>query len=162
MLLLSSHRNFNPRSREGSDQNDYDFDALEKISIHAPARGATSFVKSVLLSNFISIHAPARGATSARRKHYISDTRFQSTLPRGERLGDIGTVLEFGQFQSTLPRGERLYADIWFSVRVNILIHAPARGATVCWHTKQHGAEISIHAPARGATYCDRLPLILF
>ncbi len=33
------------------------------ISIHAPARGATSFVSSSPVSGVISIHAPARGAT---------------------------------------------------------------------------------------------------
>ena len=33
--------NFNPRSREGSDELMKEFDELEKISIHAPAKGAT-------------------------------------------------------------------------------------------------------------------------
>ena len=34
-------RNFNPRSREGSDADGKDPDALVDISIHAPAKGAT-------------------------------------------------------------------------------------------------------------------------
>ena len=34
-----------------------------KISIHAPARGATSYEMVWEYFNFISIHAPARGAT---------------------------------------------------------------------------------------------------
>ena len=34
--------NFNPRSREGSDDLDKIVEQLEEISIHAPARGATA------------------------------------------------------------------------------------------------------------------------
>ena len=55
---------FNPRSREGSDQAvNLQFIAV-CISIHAPAKGATS-KGSLLLPLFcvISIHAPAKGAT---------------------------------------------------------------------------------------------------
>ena len=32
---------------------------------------------------------------------------FQSTLPRGERLGEMDTEIGDNIFQSTLPRGER-------------------------------------------------------
>ena len=77
--------NFNPRSREGSDETFLNIDNMVIISIHAPARGATFFRHFVypLLHYFnprsregsdviipvhvavdtISIHAPARGAT---------------------------------------------------------------------------------------------------
>ena len=54
---------FNPRSREGSDE--------------------VLFVE--FCKHFISIHAPARGATKALRRKG-GNLRFQSTLPRGERL----------------------------------------------------------------------------
>ena len=87
-LLLSMLQNidFNPRSREGSDINntnqeldpkgfqstlprgerlkqDILYEWHSRISIHAPARGAT--LTSVQKDNLvlISIHAPARGAT---------------------------------------------------------------------------------------------------
>mgnify|MGYP006912635909 CR=1 FL=1 len=54
---------FNPRSREGSDEDvTTKVDSLE-ISIHAPARGATSTYQHTHYSTRISIHAPARGAT---------------------------------------------------------------------------------------------------
>ena len=78
-------RNFNPRPREGSDQVRHNNLTAVMISIHAPARGATS-ARTVQLIRFlfqstpprgerrffhnsprfffrISIHAPARGAT---------------------------------------------------------------------------------------------------
>ena len=78
--------NFNPRSREGSDMWEIMLSRMRKyISIHAPAKGATSYAYSSIrgLINFnprsregsdyikwytntvmmISIHAPAKGAT---------------------------------------------------------------------------------------------------
>ena len=40
-ILCSQH--FNPRSREGSDQKGLTMVRITKISIHAPAKGATRF-----------------------------------------------------------------------------------------------------------------------
>ena len=123
-----------------------------KISIHAPARGATGrLICRIRFSIYfnprpraggdtpdgtaigialISIHAPARGATY-------------------EDPSDIVDVLVF---QSTPPRGGRQKQFVKFVSLALISIHAPARGAT--YPDKhphdQHG--ISIHAPARGAT----------
>ena len=54
---------FNPRSREGSDDDKGTQSGDGKISIHAPARGATIKPISSISSLSISIHAPARGAT---------------------------------------------------------------------------------------------------
>ena len=56
---------FNPRSREGSDIMLIQYKQKRKISIHAPARGATSINRDVYLFHKISIHAPARGATKS-------------------------------------------------------------------------------------------------
>ncbi len=98
---------FNPRSREGSDWRETILPPLFSISIHAPARGATTIrrtsttphiFQSTLprgerhdrlpdgcLVRMISIHAPARGATPAL--YMLPESpEFQSTLPRGERL----------------------------------------------------------------------------
>ena len=55
--------NFNPRSREGSDVGRCNLERLTAISIHAPAKGATS---------------------SAGR-YQSAEQQFQSTLPRRER-----------------------------------------------------------------------------
>ena len=94
-------------------------------------------------------------------------SRFQSTLPRGERLfhsflsrpilhyfnprsreGSDSAVLALvpisSQFQSTLPRGERRYLNPRIVVNGTISIHAPARGATLQCSALFH--------PARGAT----------
>ena len=100
----------------------------------------------------ISIHAPAKGATATTLLR-LPEWKFQSTLPRRERLmwldiSVVGTIV----FQSTLPRRERqnVRADMLGILRISI--HAPAKGATGQVSRSTCGQAISIHAPAKGAT----------
>ena len=120
---------FNPRSREGSDRGREYLHHNIRISIHAPAKGATHFVRSIKAVNMISIHAPAKGATYVNRVLSIIKT-FQSTLPRRERLAESTIVPQTYQFQSTLPRRERLHPAKPDKPSETISIHAPAKGAT--------------------------------
>ena len=55
--------NFNPRSYKRSDQSEAKPYEINKISIHAPTRGATEEVAKDFSKPMISIHAPTRGAT---------------------------------------------------------------------------------------------------
>ena len=103
--------------------------AEQVVSIHAPARGATPIQRSLLLLTSVSIHAPARGATQM----------------------ELDQIL-FIKFQSTLPRGERLHVCLLSFNFNRVSIHAPARGATACKTETLEGTAVSIHAPARGAT----------
>ncbi len=64
LWTLNSKFDFNPRSREGSDDR--------------TGRWLNAYT--------ISIHAPARGATILPMITGIFQKEFQSTLPRGERL----------------------------------------------------------------------------
>ena len=102
----------------------------QKISIHAPTRGATKYDCIEWMESHISIHAPTRGATDSwperirkdwnfnPRSHERSDlamertktfrNRFQSTLPREERQRNVRHGVQRTTFQSTLPREERL------------------------------------------------------
>ena len=121
--------NFNPRSHERSDTinslvadiistfqstlpreerlcTSLDIASRFDISIHAPTRGATPSNAILISCLLISIHAPTRGATSEPVTP-STRSRFQSTLPREERLLFIFTSLVFRKFQSTLPREER-------------------------------------------------------
>ena len=59
-----------------------------------------------LLYRKISIHAPARGATGWTNS-WVPQTQFQSTLPQGERRAIAAAIFLLRQFQSTLPQGER-------------------------------------------------------
>jgi len=99
------------------------------VSIHAPARGATSVrCLRVRLRN-VSIHAPARGATLLMLLFFILTIRFN---PRPCARGDIINLLigGFSLFQSTpLREGRRNIGDAGKKPEI-VSIHAPARGAT--------------------------------
>ena len=99
---------FNPRSRTGSDSRITGDGCWRSISTHAPARGAT-------LPGYCSIRCPAR-------------------------------------FQPTLPHGERPEYDALTDEQRSISTHAPARGATRVPVRAHMARSISTHAPARGAT----------
>ena len=100
------------------------------VSIHVPARGTTSLDIHILrLEGGVSIHVPARGTTEAGY-NVPTILVFQSTFPRGERLGKKGDVIIPTEFQSTFPRGER---PVWNGAAVKktlVSIHVPARGTT--------------------------------
>ena len=121
----------------------------------------------------ISIHAPAKGATMEKQIPLLMK-KFQSTLPRRERQNGSVFWVRNGRFQSTLPRRERLYpvtrhhisayfnprsregsdkTDWLIGVATEISIHAPAKGATHPNLKEFSSWCISIHAPAKGATF---------
>ena len=54
---------FNSRPREGGDVIEIMAVLDGAISIHAPAKGATSAASAITAGGTISIHAPAKGAT---------------------------------------------------------------------------------------------------
>ena len=69
-------QNFNPRSRKGSDDETPTGGVIQRISIHAPAKGATIQLYNSYLHQIISIHAPAKGATAIFHKimNYYCET----------------------------------------------------------------------------------------
>ena len=107
-VISLSTLNFNPRSREGSDQALLCLRFRMPISIHAPARGATCDSSHTQYLIFISIHAPARGATR-HAAHTFSMRWISIHAP---------------------ARGATASGDIITKVADKISIHAPARGAT--------------------------------
>ena len=105
-----------------------------RVSIHAPARGATWNPEFQHIGQQVSIHAPARGATTVKsRKMNIfqsfnpraregrDDIKSDTTLPesmvsihapaRGATSGLLLTRKESDRFQSTRPRGARLFSS---------------------------------------------------
>ena len=127
LCLQSLH--FNPRSRERSDYAGWNAIEIFYISIHAPARGATTDDEIQEQWCSISIHAPARGATIKRQVNPSSFTISIHAPARGAT-----------SFTTAL------------SMYLTISIHAPARGATATCIIPYGAKDISIHAPARGAT----------
>ena len=121
------------------------------ISIHAPAWGATPLIDLLHQQRRISIHAPAWGATFIAISR-LYPSRFQSTRPRGARLLFNPYIDEISRFQSTRPRGARL-RQVHLIALINKFQSTRPRGARrlfVCLHFASMG--ISIHAPAWGAT----------
>ena len=104
------------------------FHGLYIISIHTPTKGATNKTYIDSVTTIISIHTPTKGATlvNALRAGF---KKFQSTLPRRERLSGVGKTtindiisihtptkgatldcnlsVSLNKFQSTLPQRER-------------------------------------------------------
>ena len=78
--------------------------------------------------------------------------RFQSTLPRGERLPVVLLPLSQAKISIHAPARGATFSHFHASLFFNISIHAPARGATLFIHNPVDLLDISIHAPARGAT----------
>mgnify|MGYP004434834711 CR=1 FL=1 len=144
--------NFNPRSYKRSDQSEAKPYEINKISIHAPTRGATEEVAKDFSKPMISIHAPTRGATTLCSQMSSSSSWFQSTLLQEERRSRSEAWGHVPKFQSTLLQEERHNTDDACTDGLHISIHAPTRGATMIIWIKSAAIHISIHAPTRGAT----------
>ena len=84
------------------------FDDDNKISIHAPAKGAT-FLPGPPISQPLYFNPRSReGSDDSFSALTDSALIFQSTLPRRERPSGVRAAWVFGNlFQSTLPRRER-------------------------------------------------------
>ncbi len=121
------------------------------ISIHAPTRGATYTLMQAHKSIDISIHAPTRGATLFTYRGKSAGIKFQSTLPRGERLRSSHS--NFSPFNFNPRSHEGSDRERWIDAEYRrISIHAPTRGATRWTERSEQCVIISIHAPTRGAT----------
>ena len=130
---------FNPRPRTGSDIPIPGRRSDQRVSIHAPARGATGegCAGSHRLAT-VSIHAPARGATRERHECHASGHHVSIHAPaRGATGVHRNTVARIKSFN---PR-PRTGSDIPLQDHP-----LPLRS-------------VSIHAPARGATYLSRTTL---
>ena len=121
---------FNPRSREGSDYNSRYCYCVANISIHAPAKGATVPHLSEHYRIAISIHAPAKGATRGRRSQPAPFCISIHAPAKGATVKEPNIYIKVLRFQSTLPRRERLAAGVRNTPYMGISIHAPAKGAT--------------------------------
>ena len=126
-MLTMTVSYFNPRSREGSDGEVSLAIAISGISIHAPAKGATSmplrrlpfrtgfqstlprrerrFVAKPATQRIqISIHAPAKGATQLAELLDGIEV-FQSTLPRRERRSNYARFKSESDFNPRSREG---------------------------------------------------------
>ncbi len=189
-LSVIESTSFNPRPRAGGDSTPRD-DAclahgfqstpprggrrparrvhvrLERVSIHAPARGATSAAMPSSISADVSIHAPARGATSARMAVHVAAAEFQSTPPRGGRpLPHVVDAASYARFNPRPRAGGDERPRQRMRQRSRCFNPRPRAGGDSyrCASTRRRD-RVSIHAPARGATSsarCDATSQIAF
>ena len=104
-------RSFNSRSRVGSDASPGSRPAHRRVSIHAPAWGATRRLAPPRPTSE-SFNSRSRvGSDQARQARMKLFSRFQFTLPRGERPRHQKNPPKLFRFQFTLPRGERPLAS---------------------------------------------------
>ena len=143
---------FNPRSREGSDSTLCGGNLfLICISIHAPAKGATSDASSGAIGRCYFNPRSREGSDQAAAKESRGGGNFN---PRSREGSDVGrcnlerltaisihapakgaTYFDYLKvsvriFQSTLPRRERRERKLHNKQTDIISIHAPAKGAT--------------------------------
>ena len=151
----------------------------ERISIHAPTRGATAQTAHGIRIRIYFNPRSHKGSDRQCRIKRAENLRFQSTLPQGERPLDqqhlcicvhnfnprshkgsdcfqVFCIPTEEIFQSTLPQGERRPLCGRKPLLFKISIHAPTRGATCPLMLARKGQKISIHAPTRGATSATR------
>ena len=142
---------FNPRSHERSDMSEVYIRSQNKISIHAPTRGATFKPFADHEISEISIHAPTRGATRRGNRLLRGLPNFN---PRSHERSDGYGLAQWTYWSNFNPRSHERSDPV--SIQLNrllqISIHAPTRGATLDGDSTTGNVEISIHAPTRGAT----------
>ena len=141
------------------------------VSIHAPARGATTHLRSCNVG--ASFNSRARKGRDGRSRVNFSEQQFQFTRPQGarhpaERIDLAPTMFQFTRPQGARPpRGGRFRAGRCFNSRARKGRDSRAPTALRrrgCFNSRARKGrdgkaphrkavrKVSIHAPARGAT----------
>ena len=144
---------FNPRSREGSDNpaihprmNPQWFQST------LPRGERPMFLDLIGGRSKVSIHAPARGATLPRPVVLRTHQRFNPRSREGSDETVTSTEPPSPCFNPRSREGSDCLRRSISKPPLRVSIHAPARGATLYRPLEYPGITVSIHAPARGAT----------
>ena len=107
MSFLMLPLGFNPRTHEGCDEASVGAGGKDERFQSTHPRGVRlAESREIMIPDKVSIHAPTRGATKYIGKLIIA-IMFQSTHPRGVRLVKLVYIVRRKVFQSTHPRGVR-------------------------------------------------------
>ena len=166
-------RRFNSRAREGRDGAAARLEDIDPKFQFTRPRGARPKPPPSGSARSVSIHAPARGATSGRARSPAGNRfnsraregrdedasrctfgswRFNSRAREGRDLAGMVLFRPDGCFNSRAREG-RDAAQLVPPGVAAVSIHAPARGATGRRGAARNVRGVSIHAPARGATF---------
>ena len=147
LILFQSTR---PRgARQGPSLQDRDHPGFQSTR---PRGARPDRVQQPRVLPRVSIHAPARGATQRAESDRQGPPSFNPRARAGRDNQRTTEEQSLIPFQSTRPRGARHQGLRLVVQRVEVSIHAPARGATVLLLRADEPLPVSIHAPARGAT----------
>ena len=122
------------------------------ISIHAPAKGATDPAMPCRSTFHISIHAPAKGATTQDAAPICAERYFNPRSREGSDQKSLCICWACPEFQSTLPRRERRYSILSSCPFVYFNPRSREGSDGVILKVYDFTVFISIHAPAKGAT----------
>jgi len=139
-----------PRGERPGPSNIYD--GLDSISIHAPARGATWCWNLSVTCGIYFNPRSREGSDLSQSMSLVSFSKFQSTLPRGER--PKGLITPFTTWYDFNPRS-REGSDPCRNRQGDRREDFNPRSREGSDEVKQLSVtieDISIHAPARGAT----------
>ena len=145
-VLIAIRGYFNPRSREGSDKAKDVSNPTSEISIRAPARGATKHNGFLLLRLRFQSALP-RGERPYAVDLSVGNLRFQSALPRGERQQLMPLPYLNGDFNPRSREGSDRTINYLCNITITISIRAPARGATVPRSPEQYGWQFQSALP---------------
>ena len=143
---------FNPRSHEGSDAIASRFIELTEVSIHAPTKGATQRITKTHLKFWSFNPRSHEGSDRVINRLQIRNQKFQSTLPRRERRTVKGFVNGVISVSIHAPTKGATEFTVEFLVTKAVSIHAPTKGATPSARPPSSHWPVSIHAPTKGAT----------
>ena len=106
--LVPPFKSFNPRSRTGSDNQFLSLRPMGSMFQSTLPHGERRFDGSRIAGvDKVSIHAPARGATRWSKRRKGSHTGFNPRSRTGSDLLENARGYVCYRFQSTLPHGER-------------------------------------------------------
>jgi len=123
------------------------------VSIHAPAWGATLRTQTAPFATVdVSIHAPAWGATAPLRVFSQLDAVSIHAPAWGATWPHFARVRVHIEFQSTRPRGARLDITILSNSDIKFQSTRPRGARPKSFFHIAPSRIVSIHAPAWGAT----------
>ena len=123
--------NFNPRSREGSDALNKQVNSFSKLfQSTLPRRERHQELRKILRMYIISIHAPAKGATTASRNLRFCQKISIHAPAKGATLIIAYAIYDNFNFNPRSREGSDEQSPDRLLVQPEISIHAPAKGAT--------------------------------
>ena len=138
---------------------------VSSISIHAPAKGATKRIVKSWDNGLISIHAPAKGATGMRLSVSWKLCNFNPRSREGSDVTNNSNTAFLHYFNPRSREGSDDVEKVKGAQEELFQSTLPRRERQVRVLCKQGLFTISIHAPAKGATshkVDSRLPAFIF